>query len=562
MLVPAAAFAAVTCVWALATRRAVLSSLGHVPGPPYSFILGTRASWRELRDEQHELLRRVHTVYGHVAKLVLPFGAGVLVLCSRRAAAEPQLLADHRAFARRAPGVDLPLSLGARALDARWRACRAALVLALSPAALCAHYPAFSAHAAHLRRRLARAIAPPAAGGGAARDDPGRAREQRGACNAEAEVEVSAPIKAVVLVSLAQLTLGASAVERTELAELARAVDGVVLGASRSRWLPAAIVRLLDGLPASARPRYRLDAARGLDALARLTGEAYDAALERDGAIGARERGGLGRGGSGGGGLAKGGLAGAGSDADGVPREAVAAMDSAARAQADVREPRAVIDELARARVPRDTAGQIAAEALSHGHAAIAHALCSALHLLASHPHEQKAVCAELREVCGGALRQPTLDELRGLRLLRGTWLEALRLCPPIAATCRVAARDAHVDGVHLPRGTRVLYSIASAARDERVFGPDVERFRPERHLDDATPLLGSDGGSWLPFGAGVRRCAGIRLAEQLGLSLLAAVIVGFELVPPDRADELPAAGTANGALCPASAQHVRLRAR
>mmetsp|Transcript_961 Transcript_961/g.2506 ORF Transcript_961/g.2506 Transcript_961/m.2506 type:complete len:136 (-) Transcript_961:45-452(-) len=108
--------------------------------------------------------------------------------------------------------------------------------------------------------------------------------------------------------------------------------------------------------------------------------------------------------------------------------------------------------------------------------------------------------------------------------------------------------RSTEVDGVAIPVGTVLCYSIAAAARDESVFGESVERFQPSRHLD---PTADSEQGleiakaRWLPYGGGARRCAGVRLAEQLGLSFLAAIVSKFELSEPlDAARRLPSETT------------------
>jgi cytochrome P450 len=80
---------------------------------------------------------------------------------------------------------------------------------------------------------------------------------------------------------------------------------------------------------------------------------------------------------------------------------------------------------------------------------------------------------------------------------------EVLRFEPPLQQTKRVAIADAEIGGVEIREGEQVLLLLASANRDEAVFG------KPDRFLI-ARPDLGAHVG----FGYGMRACLGGGLAN------------------------------------------------
>lgn len=87
---------------------------------------------------------------------------------------------------------------------------------------------------------------------------------------------------------------------------------------------------------------------------------------------------------------------------------------------------------------------------------------------------------------------------------------ETLRLRPVIADLGRMLTRDHEVAGYPLPAGTMVLAAVgAMHVRPDRWEDPHA--FRPERFFEDGV----GDGYTWLPFGAGVRRCLGASFAQM-----------------------------------------------
>ena len=73
------------------------------------------------------------------------------------------------------------------------------------------------------------------------------------------------------------------------------------------------------------------------------------------------------------------------------------------------------------------------------------------------------------------------------------------------------AAEPAEIGGRKLPAGVHVAACLWLALRREDLW-PQAGAFRPERWLEGAPP---PNPMSWIPFGGGVRRCAGAPFAEM-----------------------------------------------
>jgi cytochrome P450 len=95
----------------------------------------------------------------------------------------------------------------------------------------------------------------------------------------------------------------------------------------------------------------------------------------------------------------------------------------------------------------------------------------------------------------------------------RGDYLEAtvketLRARPVIIDVARKLTAQATIGGYKLAAGSFVVPAIAALHLREDLY-PEPEQFRPERFLDGK-----ADTYAWIPFGGGVRRCAGAAFAE------------------------------------------------
>jgi len=104
---------------------------------------------------------------------------------------------------------------------------------------------------------------------------------------------------------------------------------------------------------------------------------------------------------------------------------------------------------------------------------------------------------------------------------------ESLRARPALTIAPRLLLEQVRIAGWTMPAGVQVAACLWLAMRREDLW-PDAAAFRPERWLAGdapASPL------SWIPFGGGVRRCAGAPFAELEMREILRAT-AGLELRP------------------------------
>jgi cytochrome P450 family 135 len=112
---------------------------------------------------------------------------------------------------------------------------------------------------------------------------------------------------------------------------------------------------------------------------------------------------------------------------------------------------------------------------------------------------------------------------------------EVLRARPALTIAPRLLLEPASIAGRTIPAGVQVAACLWLACRREDLW-PRAGEFRPERWLGEQpapNPL------SWIPFGGGVRRCAGAPFAEMEMREVLRAA-AGLSLRPagpePERA--------------------------
>lgn len=171
------------------------------------------------------------------------------------------------------------------------------------------------------------------------------------------------------------------------------------------------------------------------------------------------------------------------------------------------------------------------------GHETTANALTWTWFLLSQFRSVRERLTRELTEVVGD--RPPTVADIPHLRYTKMIWDESLRLYPPAwSLHTRVGRVEDHLpSGAVLPAGAWVFVSPWSLHRNPRWF-PDPNRFDPERFSDEAkrTHLPYS----YIPFGAGGRRCLGESFAEMEGLLILATIAARFQLRLVDGQTILP----------------------
>jgi cytochrome P450 len=103
---------------------------------------------------------------------------------------------------------------------------------------------------------------------------------------------------------------------------------------------------------------------------------------------------------------------------------------------------------------------------------------------------------------------------------------ETLRVRPVVMEVGRDITEDTRIGQWELPKGTRVMSSLALVQRAEEHW-PDAKAFRPERFLDGQPAPY-----TWIPFGGGPRRCIGASFATTEMAAIIPVVLKHFGLRP------------------------------
>ncbi|KXK59679.1 cytochrome P450 [Micromonospora rosaria] len=150
--------------------------------------------------------------------------------------------------------------------------------------------------------------------------------------------------------------------------------------------------------------------------------------------------------------------------------------------------------------------------------------LAWALHLLATHPDVQRRLQAETDAVLAGGPLGP--EHLPALDLAGRVVTETLRLYPPAWMMTRTVTQDADLGGVRLRGGSTLVLSPYLIHRRPDLYA-EPDRFDPDRWRDVAP-----DRATYIPFGAGARKCIGDQFALTEAILALTAVVARWQLAP------------------------------
>lgn len=164
------------------------------------------------------------------------------------------------------------------------------------------------------------------------------------------------------------------------------------------------------------------------------------------------------------------------------------------------------------------------------GHETTSGALSFALHFLSLHPDVADRARTEVDRVWGGSAT-PTYEQVAKLRYVRRVLDESLRLWPTAPAFAREARADTVLAGEHpMRRGAWTLVLTPMLHRDPAVWGPDSERFDPDRF--DAPAVRSRPPHAFKPFGTGARACIGRQFALHEATLVLGLLLRRYELRP------------------------------
>lgn len=121
-----------------------------------------------------------------------------------------------------------------------------------------------------------------------------------------------------------------------------------------------------------------------------------------------------------------------------------------------------------------------------------------------------------------------TLEHLSSMKYLDMVVKEGLRVYPGIPMYARELTADFEVDGFTLKKGTIAVISTLAMQRCKDVWGPDADKFDPERWTPEREE--GRHPYSFLPFSAGARNCIGQKFALQNEKIMIAKILQKFRI--------------------------------
>ncbi|KAK5644024.1 hypothetical protein RI129_007869 [Pyrocoelia pectoralis] len=147
------------------------------------------------------------------------------------------------------------------------------------------------------------------------------------------------------------------------------------------------------------------------------------------------------------------------------------------------------------------------------GIGSVGYTLTNLCYELAQNPRIQENVCNEIREAMAQCNNELTYESLDSLKCLESAMMETLRLYPPSGVIDRRCEKSYLIEPIntrekplYIEQGCGIWILHQAMQRDPKYF-PDPDKFNPDRFRT----VNALDSKAFLPFGAGPRKCIGMR---------------------------------------------------
>ncbi|KAF7355671.1 Cytochrome P450 monooxygenase pc-3 [Mycena sanguinolenta] len=144
--------------------------------------------------------------------------------------------------------------------------------------------------------------------------------------------------------------------------------------------------------------------------------------------------------------------------------------------------------------------------------------LSASIYGLAENPYVLSRLRTEILDAFGPT-GTPTFQDLRALKYLRAVLNETMRMWPPVPINIRKSKEAAlwapvapGQKPICVPARTKVSFSVLLMHRRKDLWGPDADKYDPDRFLDTDeryTKYLAPNPYIFLPFNGGPRMCLG-----------------------------------------------------
>jgi cytochrome P450/NADPH-cytochrome P450 reductase len=170
------------------------------------------------------------------------------------------------------------------------------------------------------------------------------------------------------------------------------------------------------------------------------------------------------------------------------------------------------------------------------GHETTSGLLTFTTYLLLKNPDVLQKARKIVDEVLGDEV--PRVEHLAQLRYIEQILMESLRIWPTASVFAVKPIADTVLAGKYpLTPADTILILEPMLHRDPKVWGDDVEAFRPERFAPENAETLPPN--AWKPFGNGARACIGRPFAMQEAQLVIAMMLQRFDIVLDDPSYQL-----------------------
>jgi cytochrome P450 len=136
--------------------------------------------------------------------------------------------------------------------------------------------------------------------------------------------------------------------------------------------------------------------------------------------------------------------------------------------------------------------------------------------------------------------KEPTYQQLKDMKYLKAIINESHRIYPIIPSNAREALVDTYIprgggpegtSPVFIPKSSYVCIQPYSMHRREDIFGPNADKFVPERWLDDECEGEKlRPGWGFVPFSGGPRVCIGMGFANIESMMVIVGLVRACEI--------------------------------
>ncbi|KAJ4491086.1 cytochrome P450 [Lentinula lateritia] len=188
------------------------------------------------------------------------------------------------------------------------------------------------------------------------------------------------------------------------------------------------------------------------------------------------------------------------------------------------------------------------------------------LHAMILHPNIQENAQIEIDRVVGRS-RSPTSADMVHLPYVRAIVKEVLRWQPAIPlAVPHIAMEDDWYEGHFIPKGSSCIPNVWSMNRDKDVYGPDADKFHPERFLfqpekgaEFALRAEYENDDGHCSYGFGRRVCVGRHVADNALFIDICTILWALRIEPAVSTNSAARRGSSKDILNPIPNFHCRI---